>query len=42
MPESFLVETKLKKVWLADKQKYAYVLRGSPHICDSEGGVLEA
>lgn len=42
MPESFLLEKKLKKVWLPDKQKYAYVLHGSPHINDSENGVLEA
>lgn len=42
MPESFLVEKKLKKVWLSDKQKYAYMPVGSPQIYDSNSGVLEA
>ena len=37
-----LVEKPIIKVYLADKEKYAYVLRGSPHIADPNGGVLEA
>lgn len=41
MPEIFLVEKKLKKVYVKDQGKYAYVLRGSPHIQDVNGGVLE-
>lgn len=42
MPEVCLVEGKLKKVWVAERQRYAYLPVGSPHICDSEGGVLDA
>jgi hypothetical protein len=37
-----LVEGPIVKVYLKDKEKYAYVLRGSPHLSDPKGGVLEA
>ena len=42
MPESFLVEKPVKKVYLRDKQKFAYILQDSPHIMDADNGVLEA
>lgn len=37
-----LVEKTVKKVYLKDKQKHAFVLQGSPHIQDPANGVLEA
>lgn len=37
-----LVEKKVKKVYLRDKEKYAFSLQGSPHIQDPANGVLEA
>lgn len=36
-----LVEKELKKVWLPAKQKYSVRLRNSPHIQDSNQGVIE-
>ncbi|MGD0643770.1 MAG: hypothetical protein ABSA75_02575 [Candidatus Bathyarchaeia archaeon] len=41
MPKD-LVEKQIRKVWLPDKQKYAYVLWGSPQLADVNSGVLEA
>jgi hypothetical protein len=41
MPQN-LVEKPIRKVWLPDKQKYAYVLQRSPQIADVNSGVLEA
>ena len=38
---NFLVEKKVKQVFLRDKQKYAYILTGSPHIMDVNNGVIE-
>lgn len=42
MPEEFLVEKKIKRVYLRDKQKYSYILQDTPQVMDPNSGVLEA
>jgi len=37
-----LVERPIRKVWLPNKQKTAYVLIQSPAVADVNSGVLEA